>query len=130
VRDAGHLLEELNELTRSDCTTRNPKKAEALARRLDELEERIALLREQEELERIRPPLDGRQVMAYLGVAPGPVVGEALDALLEARLDDGPIDVDDAYDRLDAWALARGLEPAGVRVERVEKRRDGAPDGG
>ena len=67
---------------------------------MDELEARIAELREQEELDAIRPPLDGRQVMAFLGVAPGPVVGEALDFLLEARLDEGPIAEDDAYARL------------------------------
>ena len=73
----------------------------ALGRRMDELEERIAELREQEELDAIRPPLDGRQVMAYLGVPPGRVIGDALDFLLEARLDDGPIDEPDAYVRLD-----------------------------
>ena len=80
-------------------------------RRIDELEERIARLREQEELDRIRPPLDGRQVMAFLGVEPGPVVGEALDFLLELRLDEGPMDEDEAYERLVAWARERGIEP-------------------
>jgi poly(A) polymerase len=130
VRDAGHLLALLNELTRSDCTTRNPRKAEALARRLDELEERIVALRAQEELERIRPPLDGRQVMAYLGVPPGPVIGEALDVLLEARLDEGPLDDGDAFARLDAWARARGIQPSGERVERVAKSRGDAAGSG
>jgi poly(A) polymerase len=115
VRDAGPLLEALNELQRADCTTRNERKAAALARRMDELEDRIEALRAKEELDAIRPPLDGRQVMEYLGVAPGPVVGEALDALLEARLDEGPIDPEDAYARLDAWARARGIEPTGTR---------------
>jgi poly(A) polymerase len=80
---------------------------------MDELEDRIAVLREQEELDSIRPPLDGRRVMEYLGVPPGRVVGEALDFLLEARLDEGPIDEPDAYARLDTWARARGIEPAG-----------------
>ncbi len=111
VRDAGPLLDDLNHLQRSDCTTRNKQRAAALARRMDELEARIAQLREQEELDSIRPPLDGRQVMAFLGVQPGPLVGEALDFLLEARLDEGPISEDDAYARLAAWARKRGIEP-------------------
>ena len=113
VRDAGPLLDDLNHLQRCDCTTRNQNRARALARRMDELEARIAELREQEELDAIRPPLDGRQVMEFLGVAPGRVVGEALDFLLEARLDEGPIDEDEAYARLDAWAARAGsaVEP-------------------
>jgi poly(A) polymerase len=77
---------------------------------MDELEARIAALREQEELDAIRPPLDGRQVMAFLGIEPGPLVGEALDFLLEARLDQGPITEDDACARLAEWARARGLK--------------------
>ncbi len=92
VRDAGHLLDDLNHLQRCDCTTRNPKRAAALQRRMDELEARIAELREQEELDSIKPPLDGRQVMEFLGVKPSRVVGDALDFLLEARLDEGPIE--------------------------------------
>jgi poly(A) polymerase len=112
VRDAGPLLEPLNHLVRQDCTTRNKAKARALNRRIDELEARIAQLREQEELDRIRPPLDGRQVMSFLGVEPGPIVGEALDELLEIRLDEGPIGEDEAYRRLAEWARERGIEPA------------------
>jgi len=115
VRDAGPLLRELNELQRADCTTRNRRKAAALARRMDDLDERIAALRTREELDAIRPPLDGRQVMAYLGVPPGPVVGAALDFLLDARLDEGPIAPDDAYARLDRWAREQGIIPAGTR---------------
>jgi poly(A) polymerase len=111
VRDAGPLLEPLNHLVRQDCTTRNKAKARALNRRIDELEERIAQLREQEELDRIRPPLDGRQVMHFLGIEPGPLVGQALDYLLEIRLDEGPIEESDAYARLAAWARQRGIEP-------------------
>ncbi|HET9730194.1 MAG TPA: CCA tRNA nucleotidyltransferase, partial [Acidimicrobiia bacterium] len=107
VRDAGPLLELLNELTRCDCTTRDERKAAALGRRMDELEERIEQLREQEELASIRPPLDGRQVMRFLDVPPGPVVGEALAYLLEIRLDEGPISEADAYERLGAWARDR-----------------------
>jgi poly(A) polymerase len=114
VRDAGDLLDELNHLQRCDCTTRNPKRAATLGRRMDELERRIAELREQEELDSIRPPLDGRQVMAYLGVPPGRVIGDALDYLLDLRLDEGPIDEADAYERLGAWARERGIEPAGT----------------
>jgi poly(A) polymerase len=112
VRDAGPLLDDLNHLQRCDCTTRNPKRAAALQRRMDELELRIAELREQEELDSIKPPLDGRQVMEFLGVKPSRVVGEALDFLLEARLDEGPIDEADAYARLAAWATERGIEIA------------------
>jgi poly(A) polymerase len=114
VRDAGPLLDDLNLLQRCDCTTRNKKRAGALARRMDELEARIARLREREELDSIRPPLDGKQVMQFLDVGPGPIVGEALDVLLEARLDEGPIDEVDAYARLTAWARDRGIEPAGA----------------
>jgi poly(A) polymerase len=109
VRDAGDLLEELNQLQRCDCTTRNPRRAAALARRMDELERRIAELREREELDAIRPPLDGRQVMAFLDVPPGRVVGEALEFLLDLRLDEGPMSEADAYARLAAWARERGI---------------------
>jgi poly(A) polymerase len=113
ARDAGPLLDDLNHLVRCDCTTRNRARARALSRRMDELEARVAALREQEELDRIRPPLDGREVMAFLGVPPGRLVGEALDFLLEARLDEGPIAEADAYARLREWAAERGIEPAG-----------------
>jgi poly(A) polymerase len=112
VRDAGDLLDELNHLQRCDCTTRNKNRARALARRMDELESRIAELREQEELHAIRPPLDGRQVMEVLGVAPGRVVGEALDALLEVRLERGPMDESEAREVLVAWARGRGIDVA------------------
>ena len=107
VRDAGPLLEQLNELTRCDCTTRNPAKARALARRMDELEERITALQAQEELRAIRPDLDGNQVMAHLGLPPGPAVGEALAFLLELRLDEGPLGQEEAGRRLDAWYASR-----------------------
>jgi poly(A) polymerase len=108
VRDAGPLLEELNELTRCDCTTRNERKAQMLAARMDALEARIAELREREELEAIRPDLDGEQVMAHLGIPPGRAVGEALAMLLEARLDEGPLGAEEAYRRLDDWWSRRG----------------------
>jgi poly(A) polymerase len=107
VRDAGPLLDRLNELTRCDCTTRNRRKAEELSRRMDALVERIDQLRAQEELGRIRPDLDGKQVMAHLGTGPGPAVGQALDFLLELRLEEGPLGEEEAFRRLDAWWAAR-----------------------
>jgi poly(A) polymerase len=103
VRDAGPLLTDLLALTRSDCTTRNKRKAEALERRIDDLEARIAQLQEAEELASIRPDLDGAAVMAHLGVPPGPIVGRALSHLLEVRLDEGPLGHDDALEALDRW---------------------------
>jgi poly(A) polymerase len=103
VRDAGDQLDRLIELTRCDCTTRNVRKAKALAARMDELEARIAELREQEELASIRPDLDGRQVMEQLGLPPGPEVGKALAFLLELRLEEGPLGEEEARARLDAW---------------------------
>jgi poly(A) polymerase len=103
VRDAGPLLDRLNLLTRADCTTQNPAKARALADLQDELEERIARLAEQENLSRIRPPLDGHEVMQHLEVPPGPMVGKALDYLLQVRLDRGPITKEEAYRLLDEW---------------------------
>ena len=103
VRDAGPLLDQLNELTRCDCTTRNANKARALGRRMDELEARIADLRQQEELDSIRPDLDGSQVMEELGLAPGRDVGRALAYLLELRMDEGPLGEEEARARLRDW---------------------------
>jgi poly(A) polymerase len=107
VRDAGDLLEELNVLTRCDCTTRNAQKAAELARRMDDLEARIGELAAQEELKAIRPELDGNQVMARLGLTPGPAVGEALAFLLELRLDEGLLGEHEVERRLDSWWAAR-----------------------
>jgi poly(A) polymerase len=103
VRDAGPLLDRLNELTRCDCTTRNPNKARALGRRMDELETRITELRKQEELDAIRPDLDGTQVMDELGLSPGRDVGRALAYLLELRMEEGPLGEEEARKRLAAW---------------------------
>jgi poly(A) polymerase len=103
ARDAGPLLGRLNELTRCDCTTRNQAKARELSRRMDELEARIAELEAHEELHRIRPDLDGHQIMEHLGIGPGPLVGKAYAHLLELRLDEGPLGEDEARRRLDAW---------------------------
>ncbi len=103
VRDAGQLLQRLNDLTRADCTTRNEERARALARRMDELERRIEELRAQEELDAMRPDLDGRQVMEHLGIPPGPDVGRALRFLMDMRLDEGPLGEDEARERLSRW---------------------------
>lgn len=103
VRDAGPVLDRLHKLTRSDCTTRNKRKAAALSRAYDGLEERIAQLQEQEELDAIRPDLDGNQIMEILGVGPGPVVGQAYKFLLELRLENGPMEHDSAVAELKHW---------------------------
>jgi len=107
VRDAGPLLDELVELTRCDCTTRNKRKAAELARRMDDLEDRIADLRQREEMEAIRPDLDGSDVMELLGLQPGPEVGRALAFLLEQRLEHGPMEPDQAAERLREWWQAQ-----------------------
>jgi poly(A) polymerase len=103
VRDAGPLLDRLNELTRADCTTRNAAKARALARRMDELERRLGELRASEELDAMRPDLDGHQIMEQLQLAPGPEVGEARNFLLELRVDEGPLGEAEARRRLARW---------------------------
>ncbi len=119
VRDAGPLLDRLNELTRCDCTTRNAKKAAALARRMDDLEVRIAELREQEELDSIRPDLDGRAVMELLNIGPSRVIGEALDMLLSVRLDEGPLHPEQATQRLRDWWAVHPLN-MGTATEATE----------
>lgn len=108
VRDAGDLLNELNVLTRCDCTTRNERKARELSRRMDDLEIRIGELSAAEELASLRPELDGREVIEHLGITPGPVIGEALDFLLDIRLDEGLIGDDEIRRRLDEWWQQRG----------------------
>ncbi|MCH7670082.1 MAG: CCA tRNA nucleotidyltransferase [Acidobacteria bacterium] len=108
VRDAGELLDSLNELVRCDVTTRNEKLAASISRRIDEMEARITALREREALDAIRPPIDGRDVMEHLGLEPGPEVGEAMKMLLERRLDDGPYSKEEALAMLDEWSSNRG----------------------
>ena len=103
VRDAGDLLVHLHVLTRADCTTRNAKKAERLAKTYDGLEARIAKLMEEEELSRIRPDLDGAQVMKLLNIKPSAAVGNALDYLLELRLEHGPLGEERATEELLNW---------------------------
>jgi poly(A) polymerase len=113
VRDAGPLLSRLHVLTRADCTTRNSAKAARLARAYDGLEQRIAELSEQEELARIRPELDGNEIMRVLGVAPGPVVGRAYDFLLELRIAEGELGRERVTQELLGWAAAAGITPPG-----------------
>ena len=108
VRDAGPLLDELNELTRCDSTTRNARKAKVLAQRMDELEVRISELREQEDLNRLRPALDGVAIMEILEISPGRAVGKALDFLMEIRLDEGEITPTEAAVRLREWWSEQG----------------------
>jgi poly(A) polymerase len=103
VRDAGPELERLHMLTRADVTTRNRRKADRLAFAYDDLEERIAVLAEEEELAAVRPDLDGAKVMELLDLRPGPDVGRALRFLLELRLDEGPLGEDEATRRLLEW---------------------------
>ena len=103
VRDAGPLLERLHKLTRSDCTTRNRRKATVLSRAYDGLEERIAQLQEQEELDAIRPDLDGNQIQEILGIGPGPAIGRAYKHMLELRLENGPMEYDAAVAALKEW---------------------------
>jgi poly(A) polymerase len=107
VRDAGDHLVELNVLTRCDCTTRNERKAAQLSKRMDELEERIVELAAAEELAAMRPELDGTQVMVELGIPPSRAIGEALDHLLEIRLEEGLLGDDEIRRRLHAWWAAR-----------------------
>jgi poly(A) polymerase len=103
VNDAGDLLEYLNELTRCDCTTRNEKKAKELSDRMDELEVRIADLKTKEELDLIRPELDGNQVMEILNIGPSKYVGMALNYLLEVRLDEGVLGTQKITELLIKW---------------------------
>ena len=113
VNDAGPLLDELNVLTRCDCTTRNEKKALRLAQRMDELESRIASLAAQEELKAIRPEMDGVAVMQHLGLSPSRAVGDALDFLLEIRLDEGLVGDAEIRRRLDEWWARRATSTEG-----------------
>jgi poly(A) polymerase len=107
VRDAGDQITRLHKLTRADCTTRNRKRALALQAAYDSLEERIEVLAAQEELDAIRPDLDGNRIMEILGIPPGREVGAAYNFMLELRLDRGPLGEDEAERELRAWWAAR-----------------------
>jgi poly(A) polymerase len=104
VRDAGECLERLHRLTRADVTSRNRRKVARLSAAYDDLEQRIAELSAREQLDAVRPELDGQQIMAVLGVPPGPVVGQAYRFLLDLRLDEGELGAEEAERRLRAWA--------------------------
>jgi poly(A) polymerase len=126
VTDAGPLLDRLHLLTRSDVTTRNQRKADRLSFAYDDLEARIAALREQESLEAVRPDLDGGQIMALLGLKPGPVVGKAYKFLLEERMEHGPLEPAVAEAKLREWWAdqpeAAEHEPAaGVELSTTEE---------
>ncbi|MGH3467567.1 MAG: CCA tRNA nucleotidyltransferase, partial [Thermocrispum sp.] len=112
VTDAGELLPRLHKLVRADCTTRNRRKAAALRRTYDDLEERIARIAAEEDLARVRPDLDGNEIMRILGLPPGPLVGQAWRHLKELRLDRGPLDHDEAVAELHRWAADHGVEPS------------------
>jgi poly(A) polymerase len=114
VRDAGPYLEDLNQMVRADCTTRDTAKAKRLAERMDELEARIKELAQQEELDRIRPEVDGKQVMEHLGLSPGPQVGKAMDFLLELRLEEGILGEEEVLKRLDEWWTPDQSEAGGL----------------
>ncbi len=126
VTDAGPLLERLHRLTRSDVTTRNQKKADRLSFAYDDLETRIAELRERESLEAVRPDLDGARIMAVLGLKPGPVVGRAYKYLLELRMEHGPLDPEDAESRLLAWWAE---QPEAAESAGTEGQPSGTPGG-
>jgi poly(A) polymerase len=107
VRDAGSELARLHILVRADVTTRNRRKADRLSFAYDDLEARIAELSEQEELDKMRPDLDGEAIMQILGISPGREVGEAYRFLLEMRLDEGELGAEEATRRLKSWWASR-----------------------
>lgn len=108
VTDAGPLLPRLHKLVRADCTTRNKRRAARLQAAYDDLEARIAELAEKEDLARVRPDLDGNEIMRLLDIPAGPQVGEAWRYLKELRLDRGPLSHEEAVEELTTWWNARG----------------------
>lgn len=121
VRDAGHLLDRLNALVRADVTTANQKKQRQIQEGIDELERRIAVLSEQEELARLRAPIDGHDVMTYTGIGPGPMVGEIMDILLEKRIEEGPYTRKSAFEIVRDWAISKGLDDPGPPADDEEE---------
>jgi poly(A) polymerase len=113
VRDAGPLLDDLNQLVRCDVTTRNKARAREIQERIEELEDRIELLREKEHIESLRPPIDGNDVMGHLGIGPGPLVGEIMEMLTEHRIEQGPYEPEEAFRLVTQWATERGMEVPG-----------------
>ena len=121
VRDAGHLLDRINALVRADVTTANQKKQRQIQEGIDELERRIAVLSEQEELARLRAPIDGHDVMTYTGIGPGPMVGEIMDILLEKRIEEGPYTRKAAFEIVRDWAISKGLDDPGPPADDEEE---------
>ncbi len=117
VRDAGPLLDKLNELVRCDVTTANKRREKAIQAGIDELEERIVDLSAREELAKLRPPIDGQQVMEYLSSDPGPRIGAVMNILLEKRIDDGPYSPEEAYRVVRGWAIDLGIPDPGPASE-------------
>lgn len=124
IRDAGPLLDDLNELVRCDVTTRNPKRAATIQRRIDEMERRIEEVSAAEEVAAMRPPIDGTQVMAYLGVGPSRQVGEVMRLLTEHRIDHGPFDEDEAFALIEAWAAEHGIDVPDPAARPDSTKRD------
>ncbi len=120
VRDAGELLPKLNQLARCDVTTRSDRRARRIQRQIDELEERIDQLRAKEHLESLRAPIDGHDVMAYLGISPGPQVGANLAVLLDKRIDEGPYSREEAFQILREMAVREGLDDPGPPPDDME----------
>lgn len=126
VRDAGEELQRLHIITRSDVTTRNRRKAERLEHAYDDIERRIDELAAEEELAAVRPALDGEAIMRILELPPGPVVGMAYKYLLDVRLDEGPLDEEEAIARLRAWWAEQDVESLTAR--RGKKHNTGGSD--
>ena len=124
VRDAGPLLEDLNNLVRSDVTTANKRRERTISRRIDDLETRIAELRQQEELDQLRAPIDGNDVMAHLGIGPGREVGVIMKMLLEKRIEEGPYTPEDAYLLLDQWSES---DPSSDQPSAVSRQQQDSP---
>ena len=125
IRDAGELLDYLHVLTRADCTTRNRRKADQLSATYDSLEIRIKELMAQEELDRIRPDLDGEQIMEILGIKPSRAVGEAYEYLLELRMERGPLGAERAKEELLTWARDKKFGAPKQEKRSDSKNNDG-----
>jgi poly(A) polymerase len=120
VRDAGPLLDRLNELVRCDVTTANPRRQRAIQNQIDELEKRIAELGAKEEISRLRAPIDGHQVMGYLGIGPGPRIGDIMGLMLERRIEEGPYTKGEAFAMVREWAIDQGIPDPGLPPDEEE----------